>query len=832
MVVAPLPVPHPFCRFFFRLLLLMLICSCNRDMQAPSNSLDYIPENGFLLIKINNLSAFQSDLKNNSFLGAWKNSRPYTDIANLLQPLKYMESNSGLVLSLYGSAPDSLHFLLAAPDREDLFYPEKAPNHTVESLSSANLKYQKYELDGQTLYGLVQNNIRIISSSDSLIRKAVENPGQLRKPDFHRLIEAASEERNAGILVRMPGLEKAWHSLFSKDTSGKERPYSEWMLLDFNSRQDFLGLQGLAVYSDSTRADNLISLFRSLQAKALRVGEFAPGSANAVMGFSLDSPQVFAQNQRQYKGETGDSDRLFETAEEAGLILDDLGNSFFVGTYGLEALTNHLHTLQNGSETYRDHDIWSLQDNNLLESFFGPLAGNIEAKCYAISGNSLIFSENLDALKALLENRDLGQTFDQTEAYAAATAGLADESTLLLVASDKGIHKLLDKSLATSFLAPFQETALSDFAFSAQLNAEETFFHISLLAQQKGKRQESNGASPQFTVTLDAPLASDPQFVRNHRTNEMEVVVQDEANVLYLISAEGNVLWKKTLNGRVRGKISQVDLYRNGRLQLAFTTDNQFLILDRNGKEVPPFSMSFPGAALNPLAVFDYENNRNYRFVLTQGKKIKMFNNQGKEVSGFTYTQANAPILSPPVHIRLGNRDYLVFQLEDGSLEIRNRVGQTRIPIAEKFGFSENRVFAYNDRFALTDTTGTLFLIDEKGQMEKKELGLERDHGMDATTKSMTFMSENILTIREQKISMDYGLYTHPGIFYLYDKLYFSITDLQAQKVYLFDSNAELLPGFPVSGSSAVDLADADQDRIPDLVVRTSENALVVYRLK
>lgn len=46
------------------------------------------------------------------------------------------------------------------------------------------------------------------------------------------------------------------------------------------------------------------------------------------------------------------------------------------------------------------------------------------------------------------------------------------------------------------------------------------------------------------------------------------------------------------------------------------------MILDRNGKVVPPFNKNFKGQALGPLAVFDYDNNKEYRFVFTQGKKL------------------------------------------------------------------------------------------------------------------------------------------------------------------------------------------------------------------
>ena len=54
-----------------------------------------------------------------------------------------------------------------------------------------------------------------------------------------------------------------------------------------------------------------------------------------------------------------------------------------------------------------------------------------------------------------------------------------------------------------------------------------------------------------------------------------------------------------------------------------------------------------------PLSVFDYDKNRNYRFVLAQDKRLLMYDNKGKRVRGFTRTQLKAPLMHPPKHFRI-----------------------------------------------------------------------------------------------------------------------------------------------------------------------------------
>jgi hypothetical protein len=68
-------------------------------------------------------------------------------------------------------------------------------------------------------------------------------------------------------------------------------------------------------------------------------------------------------------------------------------------------------------------------------------------------------------------------------------------------------------------------------------------------------------------------------------------------------------------------------------------------------------------------------------------------------------------------------------------------------------------------------------------------------------------------------------------LFYLRDKIYISITDLQAQKIWIFDSQAKLFPSVPVFGTSAIDLANADTDAPLEFVTKGDSNSLIMYQL-
>ena len=74
------------------------------------------------------------------------------------------------------------------------------------------------------------------------------------------------------------------------------------------------------------------------------------------------------------------------------------------------------------------------------------------------------------------------------------------------------------------------------------------------------------------------------------------------------------------------------------------------------------------------ITSFDYDKNKNYRFLVTQGKSLLMYDGKGKRVKGFSYTP-DSGILNAPQHIRYNGKDYIVFAA-DNDLKILNLEGK------------------------------------------------------------------------------------------------------------------------------------------------------------
>ncbi|MBT6935297.1 MAG: hypothetical protein HN988_02850, partial [Cryomorphaceae bacterium] len=344
--------------------------------------------------------------------------------------------------------------------------------------------------------------------------------------------------------------------------------------------------------------------------------------------------------------------------------------------------------------------------------------------------------------------------------------------------------------------------------------------------------KETKDVYTEFFLTFDNELITDPIWLKNHINNQYDFTFQDSENYLYYYSNKGNQYWKKKIPKKIIGDIKQIDTYKNGRLQINFRTDDKFYVLDRNGNEVRELSFKIDsGEIINPISIFDYEKNRNYRFLVTNDNIIKMFDSKGKRVSGFKPNIFESSIIKSPVHIRIDGKDFITVQLENGDLKILDRRGRDRIKIDEKIQFSKNSIFSYMKTFTTTDNQGNLIQIGLDGKLSKKNLNLSSDNLIDIKNDNLVFISENSLSIKGINVKLPFGRYSKPKIFNELGTMLVGITDISENNIYLYKDNGELLNGFPLKGNSIIDIKDSDKDGKIEVLTRLDKYSIVSYEI-
>ena len=113
-----------------------------------------------------------------------------------------------------------------------------------------------------------------------------------------------------------------------------------------------------------------------------------------------------------------------------------------------------------------------------------------------------------------------------------------------------------------------------------------------------------------------------------------------------------------------------------------------------------PFPIKFKDEITQALAVFDYDKNRKYRFIITQGKEVLMLNSEGKKVKGFKFNKSISDIIFPPQHFRIAGKDYITIAEKNGQLNILSRVGKPRILAPKAFDFSNTPISLENTKLS------------------------------------------------------------------------------------------------------------------------------------
>lgn len=166
--------------------------------------------------------------------------------------------------------------------------------------------------------------------------------------------------------------------------------------------------------------------------------------------------------------------------------------------------------------------------------------------------------------------------------------------------------------------------------------------------------------------------------IKNHRTNVNEILVQDKQNTLHLLDLNGEIRWSISLGEEIIGGISQVDVFKNGKLQILFNTTSELYLIDILGRNLDGFPIKLSFEATNQAMALDYENTKDYRILLATRKGILNYNIEGRKVKGFSFSQPNLNVNNPIRHFAIGGLDYICFNDSKGRAYYLNRKGEER----------------------------------------------------------------------------------------------------------------------------------------------------------
>ncbi len=678
-----------------------------------------------------------------------------------------------------------------------------------------------------------------------------------------------------------------------QDAADEFKDFSSWTELDFNFEDDYISLGGISAADDSL--NHFLSVFDKQEASRFRADDILPKNTSFFCSYTFSNKKEFFKRLEEYfkhsdfyykreesikkieLGVRADIKNVFGEIVKDEVIVatttipvnpENKTSFFILHTEGKSAAEEQLNLLLSNyavrkkvapetlTSTYKvdkelQFNIYKFPYPSFPGIWLGSPFSLNQANYVSFYDNFMIFSNSEKGLQEYLHSMALDATLAKDIRYLEFKQNISNRSNInIFVDVNKAFsfEKEIFSDDISKFLDTRQENLRKFWALNWQVQRNKDIYFNSLILGYNEKGKEEAQTTWQSTIGSTIPFK--PQIVINHddRKNR-EIILQDNRNSLHQVTKDGRIRWSIQLPEPVLGEIHQIDYYRNGNLQYLFNTKDKLYLLDRNGNNVAHFPVDFRSPATNGISVFDYDNNRNYRyFVACEDKKVYAYDQEAKIISGWIFDKTDFPVTTPVQHFRVGQKDFIVFK-DESRIYIQDRRGETRVSTSARFQNSRNPlVLDLNDtpKIVATDITGKVYYLFFDGKFTEKKTGkFSENHFFTCDdlngngVPDFIFVDGNELSVFDENgkklfhEKFDHPITHQPNIYTFGPKSKkIGIVDSAANQIYLINPDGKLHEGFPLQGNSEFSIGSiSDNSEQLNLLVGNEGGSLFNYTM-
>lgn len=779
-----------------------------------------------------------------------------------------------------------------------LFRPAEAPStRQYDGLTVYQCRPRFFD---QNVHYYIHDGLVGVSFSPVLIEESIRALLQagsvMEDPDFRTVRNTRSRNAKGELYVKYDNLARVLRPFVSSEGSRAGffgRDFAKWSALDFNTKSNAVRLNGFVLAADSS--DAWLNTFRNSKPVSVDLANYMPSNTAYFVfygfgdyaGYRARADELLRRSNRSYSvaqrksryeemcrcdmeeyatGWIGSQAAMF-IVEPMSSAYDQNRIAAFKALDGSDAMAR-LRELQSklqevsgqaGEELeYRDHPIFRLDVGEYYGDLFAGTFSGLENP-YVVRVDDVIFmAQSPNSLRVLINAIDARRTLAGDRSFRDLASELSSQTNFMIYSSLSRSPSIYENILAAEhaktlgshkpLLRKFQA-----FVYQANYHKGDLYYNQAFLRYHPGYSPETNAL---WEARLNAPVAYPPTFFTNHYTGNFDIVVQDSTGRLYMLNNEGSVLWDRKLSDAIRGDVHRVDVFKNDKYQMLFSTDEHLYLIDRLGRDVSGFPVKLPARATAPVAVADYDRSRDYRFFIpVEGGGILCFDNRGERVKGWEY-EPRAQVKTRIRHIRIGRKDYLFALTDRGKVLLLDRRGSPRHEVeatAENFmnrrGTDEGRVSIQegedisSSALLYCDSLGSAYRLVFDGRLEKLPLTTDPILEYDVQGEEGEQPGGVVILSDSRLYYFDTG--ANPvfetrleGKGYAYAKLFdlqetaVGVTRPDGDRIFLYDDRGNLRPGFPLFGATEFDVGDMDGDGYYNLVVAGRDGFVYAYTIE
>ncbi|HAD12178.1 MAG TPA: hypothetical protein DCF33_07035 [Saprospirales bacterium] len=463
------------------------------------------------------------------------------------------------------------------------------------------------------------------------------------------------------------------------------------------------------------------------------------------------------------------------------------------------------------SGVYQMFELMVFQQGSLLAPLLGEDAA-FRNPVVALVGGYAVFAPHRAAMEVLLDKYLVGQTLSTREDF--------------LLWKQKQSHPgMLECLFNTAGLDPIL-AQISSFSFGRS-QPEPGWLGASLIAEGPEKLRVQWTYQPIFPSKRQAELlwktplkslVNGRVWVTDLSPQQTAIMVQDERQILYGLDAmSGQLLWSRVLPEAILSDIQSVDYFKSGNQCLIFNTNEALYLLDHTGRDVQGFPFKWPEKTTNSVTVVDFDRDRRYSFFVPCSNNICYgFDPFGRPLTGWNRLEMEGKMGRPVVHFQHAGKDFLALLTDDGKLSVYGRDGRLRFGPVVLHGVFKDPLYvdagAQEPHLYAANTAGELFVCNLEGGVTRYDTNrpgstllfgqFRGDPGYewvqwDGGNLRLGGFSGEKMVVYSSKSMKD-----RPNHWFITPYQTIGAVDTISKRIWMFDRNGHLLPGFPLGGQT------------------------------
>ncbi len=746
--------------------------------------------------------------------------------------------------------------------------------------------------------------IAICSSSKNLVKSAIQqlasHTSLTNNPSFLSISHTAGTKVDANLYINNEKIPTTFGHFFKQPYSSGINTLADialWSELDITVKDDALFLNGFSQAADSS--NTYLKVFARQHPVENKLASILPSETAAFICLGISDLDLFLEDYRLYLDSNNRileyTAALTDCKKSIGVDIHELYRSFFSKEIALffspfdgvdindcwyvavrtSGQSQAKQTFNDLIESYvkenklkrsdyktsfkvdseKSFDIYRFPIKGINKTLFGSLFSEVSDEYFTFIDSYIIFGASKDALSKIILSNIHNKQLQLDVSYRQFGNVLAAESNYFFYLNPYRAETLYNNLFDAQYSSTLESnrSALSKIqGIALQLNGGSSMIFNNISVQYSPYTTEDPQTA--WETRLDTTFTMKPQLVINHVTKGQEIIVQDNKNKLYLLNDVGRILWTKQLPEPINGEISQVDLLKNDKLQYLFSSKSFIFAIDRKGVFVDGFPVKLKSKASNPVSVFDYDDDRDYRLLIAcEDHRIYAFNGKGKPISGWSFGKTERTVTEQIQHFRVKGKDYIVFA-DANRPYIVDRKGEARIAFSQYFSKSANNRFFFDEknknhpeRLITTDSVGLIKLISFNGKVENLAIkAFSPNHIFDYQDvdsdgeNEYLFLDQSRLYVYKQNKNLlflyKFETEIFPSILNINigkSNLKLGFVSVSSNEVYLLNGNGSLYDGFPLKGCSPFSVGNLSANGAGfNLVTGSPSGMLLNYSVK